>query len=98
MGFDLGISRSQCGGGGKSVSASGDCQRVSQSASAGLMSPGLAAMFYSNQTLPFGRLVGQANASQRAGMLNRWLSAMSPSRGGAALTIALAKMAESHNN
>jgi len=56
---------------------------VAQSASPDAISAGLAEAFRSDATPPFGQmagqLFGQANAEQRAGMLNQLLGGMAPS-------------------
>ena len=103
MGFDLGSLLSQFTGSGTAANAPDHFQQVSQSASPGLLSEGLAAMFHSDQTPPFGQtagqLFGQANPSQQAGMLTQLLGGMGPSvlaslvAGGGALSNILGKLA-----
>jgi len=82
MGFDLGSLLSQFVGGGNAAAAPEHFQQVAQNASPDLLSQGLAAMFHSEQTPPFGQmagqLFGQANPNQQAGMLNQLLSSMGP--------------------
>ena len=82
MGFDLGSLLSQFSGGANSANAPEQFQQVAQNASPDLLSQGLAAMFHSDQTPPFGQmagqLFGQANAGQQAGMLTQLLAGMGP--------------------
>lgn len=82
MGFDLGSLLSQFTGGSNTAAAPDQFQRVAQGAPADLLSEGLAAMFHSDQTPPFGQMAGQlfgrANADQQAGMLNHLLGSMAP--------------------
>jgi len=82
MGFDLGSLLSQFTSGGTAASATDHFDKVAQGASPDLLSQGLAAMFHSDQTPPFGQmtgqLFGQANPNQQAGMLNQLLSSMGP--------------------
>ena len=83
MGFDLGSLLSQFTSSGTAANAQDHFQQVSQSASPGLLSEGLSAMFHSDQTPPFGQmagqLFGQANPNQQAGMLTQLLGSMGPS-------------------
>ena len=82
MSFDLGSLLSQFTGGGTTANATDHFDKVAQSAPPGLISRGLSAMFHSDQTPPFGQMVGQlfgqANPDQRAGMLNQILAGMGP--------------------
>ena len=82
MGFDLGSLLSQFTGSGTAANAPDHFDKVAQSASPGLLSQGLSAMFHSDQTPPFGQmagqLFGQANPNQQAGMLNQILAGMGP--------------------
>ena len=106
MGFDLGSLLSQFTGGGAAANATDHFDKVAQSASPDLLSQGLAAMFHSDQTPPFGQiagqLFGQANPNQQAGMLNQLLGSMGPSvlaslasgAGGGALSGILAKLTQ----
>ena len=104
MGFDLGSLLSQFTGSGTAANAQDHFQQVSQSASPGLLSEGLSAMFHSNQTPPVGQmagqLFGQANPNQQAGMLTQLLGGMGPSvlaslvaGGGGALSSILGQLA-----
>ena len=81
MGFDLGSLLSQFTSSGTVANAPDHFDKVAQSASPGLLSQGLSAMFHSDQT-PFGQmagqLFGQANPNQQAGMLNQILAGMGP--------------------
>lgn len=83
MGFDLGNLLSQFVSSGTPANAPDHFQQVAQSASPGLLSQGLSAMFHSDQTPPFGQmaaqLFGQANPNQQAGMLNKLLGSIGPS-------------------
>ena len=85
MGFDLGslLQRYVGGGAVPAQEAEDHFQQVAQNAPPSLLSQGLAAMFHSDQTPPFGQmagqLFGQANPNQRAGMLNQLLGGMGPS-------------------
>ena len=83
MGLDLRNLLSQFVSSGTPASAPDHFQQVAQSASPGLLSQGLSAMFHSDQTPPFGQmaaqLFGQANPNQQAGMLNKLLGGMGPS-------------------
>jgi hypothetical protein len=80
--FDLGSLLSQSSGSGNGASVPDHLQQVAQSAPPDLLSQGLSAMFHSDQTPPFpklaGQLLGQANPSQQAGMLNQLLGSMGP--------------------
>ncbi len=82
MGFDLGSLLSQFTSSGTPANATDHFDKVAQSASPDLLSQGLAAMFHSDQTPPFGQmagqLFGQANPGQQAGMLNQILASMGP--------------------
>ena len=82
MGFDLGSLLSQFTSSGTVANAPDHFDKVTQSASPGLLSQGLSAMFHSDQTPPFGQmagqLFGQANPNQQAGMLNQILAGMGP--------------------
>jgi hypothetical protein len=57
-------------------------EQVAQNASPELVSQGLSEAFRSNQTPPFGQMVGQmfgqANPQQQAGMLSQLLSGLAP--------------------
>jgi hypothetical protein len=86
MAFDLGNLLSQfvgSGSGSAPANAPEHFDQVAQNASPNLLSEGLAAMFHSEQTPPFGQmagqLFGQANPNQQAGMLNQLLSSVGPS-------------------
>jgi hypothetical protein len=84
MGFDLGNLLSQfVGSGSPPANVPQHFDQVAQNASPDQLSQGLAAMFHSEQTPPFGQmagqLFGQANPNQQAGMLNQLLSSMGPS-------------------
>ena len=109
MGFDLGsLLQKYVGGGGATTAqdAPDHFQQVAQNTSPGLLSEGLAAMFHSDQTPPFGQiagqLFGQANPNQQAGILNQLLGSMGPSvlaslasgAGGGALSGILAKLTQ----
>lgn len=106
MGFDLGSLLSQFVGGGNAANAQDQFHQVAQNASPDLISQGLSAMFHSDQTPPFGQmagqLFGQANPSQRAGMLNQLLGSMGPSvltsllagSGGGVLSAVLGKLTQ----
>lgn len=82
MGFDLGSLLSQFAGGSSAANATDHFDNVAQNAPSDLLSQGLAAMFHSDQTPPFGQmagqLFGQANPNQQAGMLNQLLGSMGP--------------------
>jgi hypothetical protein len=81
MGFDLGSLISQFTG-GAAPNATDQFHQVAQNASPDLLSQGLAAMFHSDQTPPFGEMAGQlfnnANPDQKAGMLNQLLTSLGP--------------------
>lgn len=83
MGIDLGSLLTQFIGGGNAAAAPDHFQQVAQHAPPDLLSQGLAAMFQSDQTPPFGQmagqLFGQANPNQQAGMLTQLLGGMGPS-------------------
>lgn len=103
MAFDLGSLLAQFTRSGTASNAPDHFQQVAQNASPGLLSQGLAAMFHSSQTPPFGQmagqLFGQANLTQQAGMLNQLLGGMAPAAlaslaggvGGSALSGILSK-------
>jgi hypothetical protein len=82
MSFDLGSLLSQFAGGGNASSATDHFDNVAQNAPTDLLSQGLAAMFQSDKTPPFGQMAGQlfgnANPGQQAGMLNQLLGSMGP--------------------
>jgi len=84
MGFDLGSLLQQYAGGSAPAAqnAADHFTQVAQNASPDLISQGLAALFRSNQTPPFGQLAGQlfsqANPNQQAGMLNQLVASMGP--------------------
>ena len=81
MGFDLGSLLSQFAGGGTPATAD-HFDQAAQNASPDLLSQGLAAIFHSSQTPPFGQLAGQlfgqSNPTQQAGMLNQLIASMGP--------------------
>lgn len=83
MGFDLGSLLSQFTGRGTAANVTDHFDKIAQTASPGLLSQGLSAMFHSDQTPPFaqiaGQLFGQANPDQQAGMINQILASMGPS-------------------
>lgn len=84
MGFDLGSLLQQYMGGASAPAdqAEAHFDQASQSASPDLLRTGLAAMFRSDATPPFGQmageLFGQANPNQQAGMLNQLIAGMGP--------------------
>jgi hypothetical protein len=85
MGFDLGSLLSQFTGGAQpanTANAQDHFDQVAQQAPAGMVSDGLAAMFRSDQTPPFGQmagqLFGQSNPNQQAGMLNQLIAGLGP--------------------
>lgn len=82
MSFDLGSLLARFTGSGTVANATNHFDTVAQSASPDLLSQGLSAMFHSDQTPPFGQMVGQlfgqANPNQRASMLNQILAGMGP--------------------
>jgi hypothetical protein len=86
MAFDLGSLLGQylgaAGGNANPQDATDHFGQVAQSASPDLLSAGLAAMFHSDQTPPFGQmagqLFGQANGQQQAGMLGQLIASMGP--------------------
>jgi hypothetical protein len=73
---------SRFGGHGDAANAAQFMHRAAQSAPTELLSQGLAAMFRSDQTPPFGQmtaqLFSQADPDQRAGMLDELLCGMDP--------------------
>jgi hypothetical protein len=84
MAFDLGSLLQQYVGGTPAPTAQTESHfdQAAQSASPGLLSTGLAAMFRSDATPPFGQMAGQmfgqANPNQQAGMLNQLIAGMGP--------------------
>ena len=82
MNFDLANLLSQFTGSATTANAADHFDKVAQSAPPELLSQGLSAMFHSDQTPPFGQmaaqLFGQADPTQRAGMLNQILGGMGP--------------------
>ncbi len=86
MGFDLGSLLSQFAGAATATvtntNTSDHFEQAAQNAPTDLLSQGLAAMFHSEHTPPFGQmtaqLFGQANPNQQAGMLNQLLTSMGP--------------------
>ena len=83
MAFDLGgLLQQYLGGPAASGQAVDHFGQVAQTASPDLVSQGLAAAFRSDQTPPFGQMVGQlfqqANPQQQAGMLNQLLGSLGP--------------------
>ena len=96
MAFDLGNILSQfVGGSATPAQAETHFDQAAQAAPTSVLSSGLAAMFRSDATPPFGQmagqLFGQANPNQQAGMLNSMIASMGPAvlgsllnRGGAA--------------
>lgn len=85
MGFDLsGLLQQYLGHSAEqpAPNAADHYEQVAQNASPELVSKGLAEAFRSDQTPPFGQMVGQlfgqANPQQQAGMLNQLLSALGP--------------------
>ena len=82
MNFDLASLLSQFTGSATTANATDHFDKVAQSASPDQLSQGLSAMFHSDQTPPFGQMVGQlfgqANPNQQAGMLNQILGGMGP--------------------
>ena len=96
MAFDLGNLLSQfVGGNATPAQAQTHFDQAAQAAPTDVLSSGLAAMFRSDATPPFGQmagqLFGQANPNQQAGMLNSLIASMGPAvlgsllnRGGAA--------------
>lgn len=69
-------------GGRNTGNAEQDFEQVSQTASQSHLAGGLAEAFRSNQTPPFGQMLGtlfsNSNGQQRAGILNQLLSAAGP--------------------
>ena len=82
MSFDLASLLSQFTGSATTADTVDHFDKVAQSAPPELLSQGLSTMFHSDQTPPFGQmaaqLFGQANPTQRAGMLNQILGGMGP--------------------
>lgn len=83
MAFDLGNLLSQfVGGGAAPAQAETHFDQVAQNAPPDVLSSGLAAMFRSDATPPFGQMAGQmfgqSNPNQQAGMLNSLISGMGP--------------------
>src|SRR4051812_11448934 len=85
MGFDLrGLLQQYLGDGGvqSKDNVVNDFHHAAQNAPSDVVSQGLSETFRSDQTPPFGKMVGdlfnQADPQQRAGMLNQLLSGLSP--------------------
>jgi hypothetical protein len=84
MAFDLGGLLQQYLGGGAAQpdKAADHFGKVAKTAPSELVSHGIAAAFRSDQTPPFGQMVGQlfsqANPQQQAGMLNQLLGSLGP--------------------
>ena len=83
MAFDLGsLLQQYIGGAAAPQQAETHFDQAAQAAPTDVLSSGLAAMFRSDATPPFGQmagqLFGQANSSQQAGMLNSLIAGMGP--------------------
>ena len=86
MAFDFGgLLQQYLGGAGSNANpaqAEGHFQQVAQSAPSGLMTDGLSAAFRSDQTPPFGQMVGQlfgnGNSQQQSGMMSTLLASLTP--------------------
>ena len=86
MAFDFGgLLQQYLGGPGTSANpaqAEDHFQQVAQSAPGGLLTDGMAAAFRSNQTPPFGQMVGQlfgnGNSQQQSGMIATLLASLTP--------------------
>lgn len=92
LGFDIGRILSQYSGTGASrqpQEVERDFDDIAQSAPQDELSHGLSEAFRSDQTPPFGNMIGQlfgqANTQQRTGMLNQLLSNIAPSALGSLL-------------
>ena len=86
MGFDFGGLLQQYLGGGNNndpTRAENDFDHMAQNAPRATVAQGVTEALRSNQTPPFGQLVGQlfgnGNSDQQAGMLNRILANINPS-------------------
>ncbi len=85
MAFDLGNILQQYLGGASAPPAQAEAHfdQAAQAAPADVLTSGLAAMFRSGQTPPFGQMAGQlfgrADPNQQAGMVNSMLGGMGPS-------------------
>lgn len=83
MAFDLGsLLQQYAGGSPPPPNVDEHFDQVAQAASPSDLSQGLAAAFRSDQTPPFGQMVGQmfggANPNQRAGMLTNLIAGLAP--------------------
>ena len=83
MAFDLGsLLQQYAGGSAPPANVDEHFDQVAQAASPSDLSQGLAAAFRSDQTPPFGQMVGQlfggANPNQRAGMLTNLIAGLAP--------------------
>ena len=83
MAFDLGsLLQQYAGGSAPPANVDEHFDQVAQNASQADLSQGLAAAFRSDQTPPFGQMVGQlfggANPNQRAGMLTNLIAGLAP--------------------
>jgi hypothetical protein len=83
MGFDLGSLLQQYAGGSAAAHEAHDhFDQAAQNAPSDLLSQGIQALFQSNQTPPFGQLVGQmfggAQQPQQSGMVNQLLATLGP--------------------
>ena len=86
MSFDFGGLLKQYLGGGASTANAAQAEdhfgQVAQNAPSGLLTDGLSAAFRSNQTPPFGQMVGQlfgnGNSQQQSGMLGTLLASLTP--------------------
>ena len=84
MAFDFGgLLQQYLGGAGTNAAQAEDhFTQVAQSAPSGLLTDGLSAAFRSNQTPPFGQMVGQlfgnGNSQQQSGMMGTLLASLTP--------------------
>src|SRR5437763_12124489 len=83
MAFDLGsLLQQYLGGAAAPAQAETHFDQAAQNAPTDILSSGLAAMFRSDATPPFGQmagqLFGQSNPNQQAGMLNSLIAGMGP--------------------
>ena len=84
MAFDFGGLLKQYLGGAASNAAQAEdhFHQVAQSAPGGLLTDGLSAAFRSDQTPPFGQMVGQlfgnGNSQQQSGMMSTLLASLTP--------------------